>query len=88
MGDAKFPSNRHSKPYLSAQPKRGNTHFVTGTQTVLRRDAPAVDAYLAAPEDPIDVAFRHALADAQQEIIYTLSFRLFADHPTGNGSFA
>ena len=48
----------------------------------------AIDAYFATADDPINVAFGHALADFQQVVIEALSAFVFTDNGLGNGTFA
>jgi hypothetical protein len=53
--------------------------YVPGRQAGVRTDPPSVQPHLAAAKDPIYVAFRHALQDAQQEVVDPLASRIFSD---------
>jgi hypothetical protein len=47
-----------------------------------------VDPNLAAAQDAVDMALRHALGDAQQEVVDALAFGLLADLKPCNRIFA
>jgi hypothetical protein len=69
-------------------PDRRHAHPVARLQPVLGLHAAAVDPHLAAAQDPVDMAFRHALETAQQEIVDALRRRFFADFQGGRPSLA
>jgi hypothetical protein len=52
---------------------RRQAHAVAGLQAVVRPDATAIDAYLAAPEQPVDSAARQAAEAGEQEIVDPLA---------------
>lgn len=61
-----------------------HAHDVAEREPVLRIDAPLVHAHFAAAQDPVNMAFRHALADAQQEIVDPLTGCTFVDLDHGD----
>src|SRR5690242_19401617 len=48
---------------------RRNSHDITQAQMMSRLDAPAIEAHLAAAQQPIDVAFRHSLQSDRKSVV-------------------
>ncbi|SQC03335.1 Uncharacterised protein [Clostridium sporogenes] len=55
---------------------RRHADEVAELQAVLRVDPALVHAHFAAAEDPVNMAFRHAFTDAQQEVVDALTGRV------------
>jgi hypothetical protein len=56
-----------------------NAHHVAGGETVQLIDTAFVDPHFARAQDAVDVAFRHALANAQQVVVDALAGFFFGD---------
>ena len=63
-----------------AHPHGRNAHEVARRQFRLRVDALFVDAHFAPADHAVDVALRHALRQAEEKVVETLSVRILADH--------
>jgi hypothetical protein len=86
VGDRKFGRLRPALPLGDAD--RRHPDPVAGLQAVLGLDPAAVDADFAAAQDTVDVAFRHALQAAQEEVVDPLRGRFFPDFEGGRPSLA
>ncbi len=62
--------------------------FVAGLDAVIRFRAAAVDPHLAAAQDPVDMALRHALEYLDQVIVDALAAGVLRHRVAGNGIFA
>lgn len=58
---------------------RRHAHDVAVGEPVLRIDPTLIDADFPASQDPVNMAFRHAFADAQQEVVDTLTCSAVVD---------
>jgi hypothetical protein len=65
-------------------PHRRQAQPIAGAQPVGRGDPPAVDPYLAAAQDAVEMALRHPLAVPDQEIVQALAMLGLADHDVGD----
>lgn len=59
------------------QGDRRDSHDITQVKMVSRLDAPAVDPYLAAAQQPVDMAFGHGLQPLDEKIINALAIAVF-----------
>jgi len=62
-----------------AEPHRGNSHPVPDLEAVVGFDAPAIHPDFPAAQHPVNVALRHALQLAQQEVVDALGLAFLAD---------
>ncbi len=68
---------------LGGSPDRRDAHPVAGLQPVVRLHPAAVHPHFPAAQDPVDVALRHALQGAQQEVVDALRLALLAHFHRG-----
>ena len=87
-GYLKIPWRNSRLRWSLGSSQRRYPHFVADLQPILGRHTPLVYPHLAAAHDAIDVALRHALGDAQQEIVDALALGLLADFKPRNRIFA
>ena len=75
----------HPAAGASASANRGHPHDVTGGEPRFRPHPALVDPYLAAAQDPVDVAFRDAFKQSDQKVVDPLPGGLLANgEPAGS----
>src|SRR5712692_398975 len=75
--------SRHQRSSTDRRAQRGNPDSVTRPQAIGRVHASAVHPDLTGAQDAVDMAARHALADAQQEVVHALAFASAVDLDCG-----
>jgi len=67
------PCDRRARRRRRRRANGWNAHHVTEREARVRPYAPAIHPHLAAAQDPVDVAFRHAFQHPEQEIVDALA---------------
>ena len=76
------------RPRLGGRhPDGGHPDLVAVHEAVIRLDSPAVDPHLPAAQDPVHVAFGHALEVTDQEIVDSLADTFLTDFKHRRPSF-